>query len=158
VALAVSNSIRFNLNDFHDPGIVTATELETGLQFFRSITSGPTAGMSSRPAAVPALQQSFKRAVCPVDRVSHLLLCACARLSCGGTTSLAELEALRQHTRGMVPISEQDLAKIHVICAEGYLRVGCAADARWHLQAIQFDPPFKDWAQRQLEDMSSYGN
>jgi len=51
----------------------------------------------------------------------------------------------------MIPVSEQDLAKIHVICAEGYICLDRAADARWHLQAIQFDPSFNDWAQRRLE-------
>jgi hypothetical protein len=158
VALAVSSSIRFNLNDFHDYGIATATELEASLQFFRSITSGPTTGEPSSPATAQAPQQFAQRAVCPVDRVSHLLLCACTCLSRGGTMSLAELETLRQHTRGMAPVSEQDLAKIHVICAEGYRRLACAADARWHFQAIQFHPLFKDWAQRHLEDMSPHGN
>lgn len=150
VALAVSSSIRFNLNDFHDYGTATATELETGLRFFRSIIGGNTSKTSPSPHQVPVPQKSSKRAVCPVDQITHRLLSACTRLS-GGNMSLAELETLRQLTRGTVAVSEQDLAKVHVMCAEGYMRLARPADARWHLQAIQFDPSFKDWAQRRLE-------
>jgi hypothetical protein len=153
VALAVSSSIRFNLNDFHDYGTAIAMELETGLRFFRSIIGGSTTDESPSLVVMPAPQKASKRAVCPVDQVSHRLLDACARLSGGGRMSLTELEAIRQHTRGMIPVSEQDLAKIHVICAEGYMRCTRAADALLHLQAIQFDPSFKDWAQRRLENM-----
>lgn len=156
VALAVSGSIRFNLNDFHDHGTRTASELETGLRFFRDIT-GQVAGETQTHA--PSGQGPPSRhAICPVDRVSHCLLSACDRLVRGRKLSLAELEGLRQLTRGMTPVSEQDLAKVHVICAEGYLRLARANDAVPHLRAIQFDPSLKAWAQRQLNAVSPHGN
>jgi hypothetical protein len=159
VALAVSSTIRFNLNDFHDYGTATATELEIGLRFFRSITGSPPTSASPRPTVGPTPPTSSKHAVCPVDHISYHLLHACTRLAGGGTMSLAELEALRQYIiRGLTPVSEQDLAKIHVICAEGYMRLAQVANALWHLQAVQFPPSFKDWAQRRLEDISSYEN
>lgn len=156
VALAVSGSIRFNLNDFQDHGTITAIELETGLNFFRTITGqvaiGAVSGPSSGQAPLP------QRAICPVDRISHRLLFACERLAKYGGLSLAELESLRQLTRGMAPVSEQDLSKVHVLCAEGYLRLARADDAVPHLRAIQFDPVLKIWAQRQMNAVSPHGN
>jgi hypothetical protein len=155
VALAVSSSIRFNLNDFHDNGITTATELEAALWFFRSITDESVTGKTFIPVA-PVPQVSSMRAICPVDQVSHRLLVACNHLSGGEKLSLDDLYELQQLTGSVTPISEQDLAKIHVICAEGYLRLTHTADALPHLRAIQFDPLFKDWAQRYLEDIATY--
>ena len=54
--------------------------------------------------------------------------------------------------------SEQDIAKVHVICAEGYLRLVRAPDALPHLRAIQFDPSLKHWAGRQLNAVSPNAN
>jgi hypothetical protein len=156
VALAVSGSIRFNLNDFQDHATATASELDTGLRFFRNITEHVAADAVNRASSGQA--PSSRRAICPVDQVSHRLLSACERLASGGKLSLAELEALRQLTRGMTPVSEQDLAKVHVICAEGYLRFARANDAVPHLRAIQFDPSLKIWAQHQLNAASPHGN
>lgn len=155
VALAVSSSIRFNLNDFKDYGSSSATELETALRFFRSITHKLTA--ESANCVIPKVQRLSTHAVCPVDRITYRLLGGCARLSDDSKLSLADLEALRQLTRGMFPVSEQDIAKVHVICAEGYLRLGQASDAIQHLRAIQFDPPFKHWVQSLLEEIKTDG-
>jgi hypothetical protein len=155
VALAVSSSIRFNLNDFHDNGIATATELEAVLWFFRSITGESVTGKTLNPVA-PVPQVSSMRAICPVDQVSHRLLFASNHLSGGEKLSPDDLHELQKLTGSVTPISEQDLAKIHVICAEGYLRLTRASDALPHLRAIQFDPSFKDWAQRHLEDIATY--
>jgi hypothetical protein len=156
VALAVSDSIRFNLNDFLDHGTATATELGIGLSFFRSITGDAASGAEKgAPSAEPKLP---RRAVCPVDQVSHQLLSCCDRLARGGKLSLSELEALRQLTRGMPPVSEQDLAKVHAICAEGYLRLTRVTDAVPHLCAVRFDSSFKNWAQNQLNAVSPYGD
>jgi hypothetical protein len=156
VALAVSSSIRFNLNDFHNYGAPISTEVEAGLRFFRNII-GQSAPYESSNLTMPVPQKSCQRAICPVDKISHQLLSACARLSGGGKMSLTELENLRQRTRGMNPISEQDLSKLHLICAEGYIRLACADDALTHLQSIQFDPSFNAWAQSRLEDISTHG-
>ncbi len=156
VALAVSSSIRFNLNDFRDYGTATATELEAALRFFRSITSAGASAEVVNPR-VPMPQKRSSHVVCPVDEVTHRLLSACGCLSNEGTLSLAHLEQLRQLARGMIPVSEQDLVKVHVICAEGYLRLARISDARPHLRAIQFDSVFKDWAQHCLEGISTNG-
>jgi hypothetical protein len=153
VALTVSSSIRFNLNDFHDHGVESATEIETGLRFFRGITVGNSAGgTDGNVHATPKLHSA--PAVCPVDQVTHRLLSACASLNQAGNLSLGGLESLRQLTRGTIPLSDQDLAKIHVICAVGYLRLARAADAIPHLRAVQFDPSLKEWAQLQLNSVS----
>ena len=156
VALAVSGSIRFNLNDFHDHGTTTAKELAIGLHFFGNITRQVAGEVKIREPS--GHRHSSRRAICPVDQVSHRLLTSCDRLARGGKLALAELEALRQLTRGMALVSEQDLAKVHVICAEGYLRLARADDAVPHLQAIQFDPSLKNWAQYQLNAVSPHGN
>lgn len=157
LALAISSSIRFNLNDFHDYGTATATELEAALVFFRSVT-GETAFGAPATWAAPTRGMVSRRAICPIDQISHRLLSACGCLSTGGDMSLAELNDLRQLTRSMTPLSEQDLAKVHVICAEGYLRLDQPSDALLHLRAIQFNPSLKDWAQHRLEDVATYGN
>ncbi len=156
VALAVCSSIRFNLNDFAEHGAGGAAEIETGLRFFRRITS-PGASTKKAGGKERPPKAWSKPAVCPVDQVTHRLLAACASLEGDGQLSLAELEALRQLTRGTVPVSEQDLAKVHIICAEGYLRLGRAPDALPHLRAIQFVRPFNDWAQQQLNPDSTNG-
>lgn len=156
VALAVSSSIRFNLNDFQAYGSSSATEIETALGFFRGISYKLTAKSAS--CVMPRPQRRLStHAVCPVDRITCQLLDACSSLSDDGKISLSDLEALRQLTRGMFPVSEQDLAKVHVICAEGYLRLEQASDAIPHLRAIQFDPPFKHWVQSLLERIKTNG-
>jgi hypothetical protein len=43
-------------------------------------------------------------------------------------------------------ITEQDLVKIQVLCAEGFLRLGRAAEATEHLRALQHASVFKHWA------------
>jgi|GEM_PF-1175849 len=156
VALAACGSIRFNLNNFYECDITTAAELEIGLRFFGSLAMKGAAVTDEHELSGQG--QSSRCAICPVDQVSHRLLSACNGLAGGGNLSLAELEALRQLTRGIGPVSEQDLVKIHVICAEGYLRLAQATDAVPHLRAIQFDPSFKNWAQHQLDNMTHYGS
>jgi hypothetical protein len=154
VSLAVCSSIRFNLNDFYGGGVVNATELETGLRFFRSLANEDAE--DALPAAIPEVGE--KRPICPVDHITNHLLSACRVLSTDGKISLAELEALRQFTRGMIPVSEQDLAKIHVVCAKGYLDQGRWPDALPHLRAIQFDPVLHRWAQHQLGSASKHAS
>ena len=156
VALAVSGSIRFNLNDFHDYGTTTAPKLETGLRFFRGIT-GEIADSDTSSLFKSEPTMSVINAVCPVDQISHHLLTACMNLLLEKYLPLSELEVLRQLTRGMTPVSEQDIIKIHVICAEGYLRIGSNNDAVQHLRSVQFDPILNNWAQRQLENIPTHG-
>lgn len=156
VALAVCSSIRFNLNDFADHGTGGAAEIETGLRFFRRVTSGAAPEKNTGDTERRSKACS-KPAICPVDHITHRLLVACASLDEGGRMSLAELESMRQFTRANLPISEQDLAKVHVLCAGGYLRLGLTSDALPHLQAIQFVRPFNEWAQQQMNSISQHG-
>lgn len=144
VAFAVSSSIRFNLNDFQDHGHVAAIELDTGLLFFRTIKNAATNSIETPTSFNP--ENAHRYAICPVDKVSGHLLSACISLTGDGGLSLAALESLQQLTRGDNSISEQDLSKIHVLCAEGYRRLERIADASIHLQAIQLDPSFGNWA------------
>jgi hypothetical protein len=157
VALAVSGGIRFNLNDFRDYGIPTAADLEVALEFFRRMAYQPTAGNSIR-TSVSKARNILKHAVCPVDHVSFRLLAACARLARGDALSISELESLGQMIRGAALVSNQDILKINVICAEGYSRLGHSSDALQHIREVQFDPTFKNWAQRRLEDISKNGH
>jgi hypothetical protein len=149
VALAICSSIRFNLNDFADHGGADEAEIATGLRLFRHIIAG-----SEYEARDGSRKDSSKPrstyAICPVDQITHRLLTACAILDDGRRLSLSELESLRQLTRGMVPISEQDLAKVHVLCAEGYRQIDRIDDALPHLRAVQFVRPFNEWAQQHL--------
>jgi len=156
VALAVCSSIRFNLNDFTDHGAGGAAEIDTGLRFFRHIMSQgePKTRVDSNERSSKV---GSKLAICPIDKVTDWLLAACAALKEGAKLSPAELQIFRQLTRGKLPVSEQDLGKIHVLGAEGYLRLAQVAEAIPHLRAIQFVRPFKDWAQRQLDSISQNG-
>jgi hypothetical protein len=150
VALAVSGAIRFNLNDFSHECSTTAPDFAFGLKFFKGICQ---AGQQSlNDLTLPETLRKGNCEVCPVDQVTARLLASCQALVSENSLSLSELESLRQLTRGTVPVSEQDLAKIHVICAEGYLCKGCRTDAMQHLYAIRFDPILKPWAQRRLEE------
>jgi hypothetical protein len=154
VALAVSGSIRFNLNDFSAGAPPTTPDLAIGLNFFKGVCHA-----GQQDLACLVLQDPSKRAnsaVCPVDETTARILAACRSLDTESGLSLTELEALRQLTRGTAPVSEQDLAKIHVICAEGYLRLGFKNDALPHLHAIRFDPMLKQWAHCRLEEYSNH--
>lgn len=157
VALAVSSAIRFNLNNFYNYGAAAESEMDFGLEFFRNITGVDTNG-EIIDSVLPALQKLAIHKVCPVDRVTHRLLSACIRLTFDDKLFEDDLNDLKQLFSGSDPLSEQDRAKVHVICAEGYLRLARPADALQHLHSIQFDPSFKDWAQRHLEGISIYGN
>ncbi len=157
VALTVSSSIRFNLNDFHDYGTTTATELEAALRFFRKCANLPVkAEAVGGEMSTPPLQDGAPHPICPIDQVTCNLLSACGHLCDGDVLSLTHLNELRQLIRGGTMISTHDLAKVHVICSEGYLRLGRASDARPHLHAIQFDSVFKRWVQHRLEENTQY--
>ena len=157
VALAVVKSICFNLNAFHDDNSAPATDLDVALQFFRRAVG--TAVVEESATGLP-LGGPFAatQAICPVDQVSHRMLVACNRLTNAGGMPLSDLEELQHLNRGAFPISEQDLAKIHVICATGYRQLGHTEAARTHLKAIQFDASFSRWAQHQLEELANYGS
>jgi hypothetical protein len=156
VALAVCSCIRFNLNDFNDHGCAVAAELETGLRFFRSIINESDSD-GAHDQMLPAVQKSSKP-ICPVDVTSHRLVSACDQLSGGKAMPLGDIQALQELPRGTAPVSSQDLAKVHVICAESWLRIDRPIDALPHLRAIRSDPSLKDWSQRQLNGISSHGN
>lgn len=154
VALAVSGAIRFNLNDFSGDAPLAAPDLAFGLRLFKGACHA-----DQRDSTDLALPDTVKRAdcaVCPVDQVTARLLAACRTFFSEGSLSLSELEALRQLTRDSAPISAQDLAKIHVICADGYLGLGRKNDALPHLHEVRFDPMFKPWAQLRLEGYSNH--
>jgi hypothetical protein len=157
VALAVSSSVRFNLNDFSLPGTPAAPELATALRFFRNITA-PSATDRAEATATSSKHPPPRRAICPVDNISHRLLSAACRLAQHAPLSLADLESLKQLTRGTSPVTEQDLTKLHVTCAEGYSRLGRMLQALPHLQAIQFDPQLSTWVQTKLSTLPHHGN
>jgi len=157
IALAVCSSIRFNLNDFHNASTTIATDMDAAIRLFHHVTSNRVQPEPTVPILYHPLP-SATRAVCPVDRHSYHLMSDSVHLSHGETLSLTALESLRQIIRSSAPISEQDLAKVHFICAEGYIRLNRTTDALPHLRTIQFNPLFRSWAQRHLEDTSSHGN
>lgn len=151
VALAVSNAIRFNLNDFVDYGVATATELDAALAFFRHRAG---AGGSTDSIRANVLDPNIvDRNICPIDSITHRLLSECVQLSGGDKISLDRLADLRHLIQETVPISTQDLAKIHVLCAEGFARLGRVNHTIEHQRAIQFDPVFANWAQRRLTEI-----
>ena len=151
MAVVVSNSIRFNLNDFRNYGVSTAAELEAALDFFRGITGEHARNLSDSVSSIS--KKTLLDAICPIDYVSHHILLACGRYASGHGVSIADLEDLEQLLGGTTPVSKQDSAKIHAICAEGYLQLGLTADARRHLIEIQFQAMLKEWAQRRLEEI-----
>lgn len=150
VALAVVSSICFNLNNFHDYAVVAPTQLAPALQFFRSVSSAPYRDL---PTLDPALRSVVTERICPIDHISHRLIRACTNLADNGSLSAAELSELQRMVDGSSSISAQDLAKIRVLCAEGYLRIAQFDNARTQLRAIRADPSFRDWALRQLEEV-----
>lgn len=150
VAMAVCESIRFNLNDFRDSFPIMASELAPGMRFFQRVLAlSPTS--PTRAASTP--ERKARRAICPIDHISHCLLSVCSERA----PARDAIKSLETITEGPLPVSEQDLGKIHVICAAGHLRSGDKTSARPHLLAIQYDPVFRDWAQVQLPSDSSNG-
>ena len=153
LANAVCNAVRFNLNDFQDHKVDSLSDIDKGLLFFRDIIEGGSL-TRKRKRTVSTGEKPVKPAICPVDRISHRLLSACLQFVDGGILHPYDLEGLRQLKRGSSPISRQDMVKVDVLCAEGFLRTNRNEDARPHLQAIQFDPSFKDWSQRKMSEIS----
>lgn len=146
VAVAVASSIRFNLNDFRTHNTLNATDVDVALRFLHHITSTDLHSGASEPLA--QIEHVATRPICSVDQVSFRLLSACLRLARQESLSEAFLTSLAQSTHDTQSISEYDRAKIHFICAEGYLRLKREADAIPHLDALQFDASFKHWTQR----------
>jgi hypothetical protein len=147
LALAVCSSIRFNLNEFASDLTGAAVEVETGFTFFRSLGLEESSE-SEGPNVARGHKQTSHTAICPVDQISHRILAVCGRLL-AGEQSCSDLEDLLAATNEGA-ISEQDLVKIRVICAEGYLRLGYEADALPHFRAVQYAPVFREWARRHL--------
>jgi hypothetical protein len=149
VALAVCGSIGFNLNAFlrDAPAGANVVELGAGFRFFRGITTEAAADETSGSAA-PVAMSANPHPICPVDAVSHRLLTACDQMARRGLTP-EEIEALWPLTADY-PVTEQDLVKARVICAEGFLRLGRPDDATPHLRALQHTPMFKEWARSHL--------
>lgn len=156
LARAVSAAVRFNLNAFNEHAPTLAAELETGIGFFCRILAEQPG--ETRTRVKQQSRKSSLRAICPVDQIAHQLLSACGRLASSEKLSRNELEALHQLAHGLTPISEQDLAKIHVICAEGYLRLRHTGEAVTHLRALQFNPLFRTWANAHLDTITPHGN
>jgi hypothetical protein len=152
IALTVSSSIRFNLNDFHDSNTITDPALATALKFFRNKTQLNSASLSVIALPPPSLTYM----VCPIDRMTHQLLSACSNLARFGALTLAQLDDLWQFGT-ISPISAQDLVKLHVICAESYIHLGQMSRARQHIHAIQFDSSFRGWASDCIEDIFTNG-
>jgi hypothetical protein len=152
VALAICSSIRFNLNDFREQEMISPTELESGLRFFRAIANGDA--IAASPKALATSHGILTSPVCPVDPITYQLLSICKQATVGAVT-LQEMETLRQLTRAQGPVSEHDLVKIHVICAYGYSSLNCPAVAQQHFQILRFEPTFGRWAQSMLGELST---
>ncbi|HKP02118.1 MAG TPA: C2H2-type zinc finger protein [Chthoniobacterales bacterium] len=147
VAAAVSGCIRFNLNDFSADATYGSAEIDGGLMFFHQIIANETTSLTAQSKAEAAVC----RPICPVDEGTHLLLTSCERLRTREQLTLPELQQLTQLLSREKTISEQDLGKLHVICAEGYIRASRRDLAVPHLHAVQFSWPFAEWAQRHLD-------
>ncbi len=145
VAIAVRDSIRFCLNDFRGSARTVATEVEPGLRYFRKIVGADASSLHS--SAVHRRSRGRMRPICPIDEVSHQILAACSEAL---PLSRPRLDSLHSLLSGRFPVSEQDLAKIHVICATGHLARSEKKDALPHLRAVQFDPVFTNWAHENL--------
>jgi hypothetical protein len=148
VAQVVCSSIRFNLNDFANFNGADNNEVEIALNFFRNVVLSAEPDQKRDRQSEP--KSPVRHAACPVDRITHELLAACSEMSNGTVISASTLGSLKAITENTTPVSEQDLAKIHVVCAEAYLRLSRVADALPHLRAVQFAPTLQQWAQHHL--------
>lgn len=148
IAIAVCDSIRFNLNDFRDYGTSIATEADIAIRFLRTFDH-PGAEIHARKAR--GTKTGSRRAICPIDGMTHRLMSACWRAVAGtGHCGMDLVASLTSFIAGESPVSEQDLAKLHVLCADGLLHSVESSEARRYLLAIQFDAVFGRWAQEQL--------
>jgi len=152
VALAVVNAIRFNLNDFAEEGGTRSIALDGAFAFFHH-KSGWHERIERSANADSRNQMALSQQICPVDYVTYCLISDAVRLSDSDKSAFWRPEQLLQLLSGAYPVSSFDLAKVHVLCAEGFSRLDRADEARVHLRAVQFDPVFGTWAHQQLGEM-----
>jgi hypothetical protein len=146
VALAVCSTIRFNLNDFQEYGVVGAGEVVVAQALFRSL-----AGIGGTGQA--RLRRATSRShvpVCPVDYVTHLLLCTAGALAKGSSLQQGAEKALLEALARTSIQSDYDLAKSYVIRAEALIRQGRAADAAPLLRKLRFDPTMHGYARKRI--------
>ena len=145
VALAVCSSIRFNLNEFKRHDRPPQCDAEIGEAFFAGVARGNGAGVH-----VSGLKGAIDP-ICPVDAMTDRLLRTIHRIVGGETLAADELLDLSVSDAPGMPISEQDLVKINVMCAWSHLQHGRAQDALKYLQAVRFNSEFGKWAEHNLE-------
>lgn len=143
IAVAISTTIRFELNDFTSDPVGQPEMLTQGLGYFRNILANNKSGLSDHHG----IPEGVSRPICPVSSTTHKLLTSCNRFR-NGQVSPGELETLRQITRG--GFSTYDIEKARVLCADGFLKIGRDDDARDHLLSLQFHPVFGPWANGKL--------
>lgn len=145
VALAVCSSIRFNLNEFKRIARPPQCDAEIGEAFFAGVAKG-----SGDPAHVSRLKGTMD-SICPVDAMTDRLLRTVHRIVGGETLAADELLDLSPSETSGMPISQQDLVKINVMCAWSHLHHGRAHDALKYLQTVRFNSEFGKWAEHNLE-------
>lgn len=146
LAHAVTNAIRFNLNGFSRPVEPVLTRLDRSLGLFVSLTN-----MARDWDPGEASSDVETGRVLPVDQVTSALVDATAGLSARPENVVEAMERLEGAGQ---PTSEQDLRKVQVLLAEGQMRAGLLDDARTTVEGVQFDPTFRSWAERRLEEIS----
>lgn len=147
VALAVCSSIRFNLNEFKRHDRPPQCDSEIGETFFAGVAHGD--GEIDHVSDVKRTMD----AICPVDAMTDRLLRTIHRIVGGETLAADELLDLSVSDAPGMPISEQDLVKINVMCAWSHLQHGRAQDAAKYLQAVRFNSEFGKWAAHNLEEI-----
>lgn len=152
LAHTVSNAIRFNLNGFSRPVDPILTRLDVALALMVALATGTTPATPHRSAS----EETGTTAVLPVDDVTGALVDAACSVT-DESSELASLVAMRALEGDSRPVSEQDLRKAQVILAEGQLKAGRFEDARSTIERLQFDPTFRGWAERRLEEISERG-
>ena len=149
VADAVSSCIKFNINDFSTSERSLGQPVDAALSFFSRL-------LHEGKAIEVKWKKGRSRPICPIDAISGRLMDACCLLVNKQCPSSEELEALCQLQQGTLPLSEQDLTKVKVVCAFSYLKLNMNQAAIPHLNSLRFHAVFGPWASNNLSTFSKY--
>ena len=139
VAAAVVAAARLNLNDLESPVVTSGDPLLDGC----SSALQEIATQSLQHADWASPEHALGAPLCPIDRDTHYVLAAFARLF-GNESGSRHPQMEERVESGM--LSSFDRAKLRALLAASLLRAGALAAARRHLEVLTHDAVFGPWA------------
>lgn len=148
VPRAICASIKFNLNDFRTPPLLSGAEmLDAANAFFAAVARGVTARLTSR---TDMLDGDIELPACPIDSDSYDLLKMFRQIR-GGNADRSLITDLSGSAISRT-LSDYDLSKLRVLMAFAAIQADDAVAGERILKDLVNDPVFGDWAESQLEE------